>query len=159
MNKTFLTQEIGSIQRPIWRQKLEAPANKEWIKSALDWGEKFGVEERHELANPSGKGLLQKDGKKRTAAEKQRIVEISSIYVIKMFEHALKVPLFPSGNVISQCGHFPSADVFLVKDIDKNCVQILFNGFKLLVDFIRCHAQLTRIGNNEFARTGCGVTD
>ncbi len=88
MNKAFVTQEVGSIQRPIWRQKLEAPVNPAWIKDALAWGEKFGVEERAELANDQGTGLLQKDGTKRSAAEKQRIVDISSIYVIRMLEKA-----------------------------------------------------------------------
>ncbi len=88
MNKVFITQEIGSIQRPIWRQKLNAEKNDVWIKDALTWGEKFGVEERFELANEKGTGLLQKNGIKRTEEEKQRIIDISSIYVIKMFESA-----------------------------------------------------------------------
>ncbi len=86
MNKVFLTQEIGSIQRPIWRQKLDDKADKEWIKDALKWGEKFGVEERTELANPKGTGLLQKDGIKRSEEEKKRIIDIASIYIIRMFE-------------------------------------------------------------------------
>jgi len=47
----FITQEIGSIQRPLWRQKLDAPPNEEWIASALEWGEKLNVEEKNELAN------------------------------------------------------------------------------------------------------------
>lgn len=88
MNKIFLTQEIGSIQRPIWRQKLNAPKNQAWIKDALDWGEKFGVKERFELANKEGTGLLQKDGEERTEEEKKRIIDISSIYVIRMLEKA-----------------------------------------------------------------------
>ncbi|MFH0971056.1 MAG: hypothetical protein V1835_00665 [Candidatus Micrarchaeota archaeon] len=83
MNKIFLTQEIGSIQRPIWRQKLDAPVNKAWIDSAKLWGERLGVEELGELI-----GILRKDGKSRTLHEKQRIIEIASIYVIRMFERA-----------------------------------------------------------------------
>ncbi|HIH16102.1 MAG TPA: hypothetical protein HA252_01720 [Candidatus Diapherotrites archaeon] len=83
MKKAFACQEVGSIQRPIWRQQLEAKANKEWVKSAMDWGEKFNVEERGELRQ-----LLEKDGSKRSAGEKQRIVDIASIYVIRMLEHA-----------------------------------------------------------------------
>ncbi|MBS3067843.1 hypothetical protein J4450_04015 [Candidatus Micrarchaeota archaeon] len=77
----FITQEIGSIQRPLWRQKLDAPPNEEWIASALEWGEKLNVEEKNELAN-----ILRK--KERTSEEKERIIEISSLYVIKMLEHA-----------------------------------------------------------------------
>jgi 5-methyltetrahydropteroyltriglutamate--homocysteine methyltransferase len=84
----FLTQEIGSIQRPIWRQKLNAPANREWIEDALRWGEEFGVEERRELADGSGGGLLEKDGEERTEAEKSRIIDIATIYVIRMLEKA-----------------------------------------------------------------------
>ncbi len=81
MEKMFLTQEIGSIQRPIWRQKLNVAAKKEWIDSALKWGETFEVEERKEL-----KGLLEKTEK--TPEEKQRVIDIATIYVIKMFEKA-----------------------------------------------------------------------
>ncbi len=88
MGKLFMTQEIGSIQRPIWRQQLEAPANGAWIQSALLWGERLCVPERSELANGSSGGLLQKDGKSRTPEEKRRIVEIASLYVIRMFEAA-----------------------------------------------------------------------
>lgn len=88
MKKAFLTQEIGSIQRPIWRQKLGAPADPEWISGALQWGEKFGVSERYELANAQGTGLLQKHGADRAEDEKARIVEIAGIYVIRMFEAA-----------------------------------------------------------------------
>lgn len=87
-NNLFITQEIGSIQRPIWRQNLDAPSNKAWIRSALLWGDRLSVEERDELANQKGTGLLQKDGKKRTEEEKQRIIDIASIYVIRMFEVA-----------------------------------------------------------------------
>src|SRR3989338_1776466 len=83
MKKAFACQEVGSIQRPIWRQQLEAKANKEGVKSAMDWGEKFNVEERGELRQ-----LVEKDGSKRSAGEKQRIVDIASIYVIRMLEHA-----------------------------------------------------------------------
>ncbi|MFH1258001.1 MAG: hypothetical protein V1658_03620, partial [Candidatus Micrarchaeota archaeon] len=86
--KIFMTQEIGSIQRPIWRQKLDAPVNKEWIASAHEWGEKLQVNERIELANKEGTGLLQKDGKKRTPEEKNRIIDIATIYVIRMLETA-----------------------------------------------------------------------
>src|SRR3989344_2649942 len=81
MSKIFTTQEIGSIQRPIWRQKLTAPVNPKWIESAMQWGEKFNVAERSEL-----KTLLEKDGSQRTQTEKQRIIDIASIYVIRMFE-------------------------------------------------------------------------
>lgn len=88
MGKIFITQEIGSIQRPIWRQKLGAPANNAWIKSAMLWGERLNVSERFELANDASTGLLQKDGKRRTPEEKQRILEIASLYVIRMFEVA-----------------------------------------------------------------------
>ncbi len=88
MEKIFITQEIGSIQRPIWRQKLKAEKNQEWIKDALKWGEEFEVKERTELANEKNTGLLQKDGAERTQEEKQRIIDISSIYVIKMLEKA-----------------------------------------------------------------------
>lgn len=77
----FLTQEIGSIQRPIWRQKLDAPANPEWIASAAAWAQRCNVAEGDELA-----ALLKKDGAKRTPEEKQRMVEIASLYVLRMFE-------------------------------------------------------------------------
>lgn len=79
-NRIFLTQEIGSMQRPVWRQKPGAPPSAEWIKSALEWGERLGVEERQEL-----KGLLEKTAS-RTEEERRRIVDIASIYVIRMFE-------------------------------------------------------------------------
>jgi 5-methyltetrahydropteroyltriglutamate--homocysteine methyltransferase len=88
MNKIFLTQEIGSIQRPIWRIKLNADANEKWIRDALDWGEKLNIKERFELANEKGTGLLQKNGSTRTQKEKQRIIDISTIYVIRMLEKA-----------------------------------------------------------------------
>ncbi|MEK6843372.1 MAG: hypothetical protein AABY04_02700 [Candidatus Micrarchaeota archaeon] len=88
MKKMFITQEIGSIQRPVWRQKLNAPANKQWIGSALEWGKKLGVKEAIELANNSGRGLLQKDGEKRTPEEKNRIIDIASLYVIRMLEQS-----------------------------------------------------------------------
>ncbi|MBI5225105.1 hypothetical protein HY989_04515 [Candidatus Micrarchaeota archaeon] len=88
MKKMFITQEIGSIQRPIWRQKLDAPANPQWIDSALEWGSRLGVEEAPELASASGNGLLQKDGKKRTSDEKNRIIDIATLYVIRMLEQS-----------------------------------------------------------------------
>lgn len=86
--KPFVTQEIGSIQRPIWRQKLDAPVNAEWVADALAWGERLDVNERDELANPGKTGLLQKDGATRSPEEKKRIIDIASIYVIRMFEKA-----------------------------------------------------------------------
>ena len=86
MENLFLTQEVGSIQRPIWRQKLNAPAKKEWVDSALNWGERLNIEERFELANDEGTGLLQKP--ERTPEDKQRVIDISTIYVIKMLETA-----------------------------------------------------------------------
>ncbi len=79
----FITQEIGSIQRPIWRQKPSAPANQKWIESAAHWGEALEVNETPELIS-----ILKKDGANRSEDEKQRIVEIASIYVIHMFEKA-----------------------------------------------------------------------
>ena len=88
MKKLFLTQEIGSLQRPIWRQKLDAPASKAWVNDAIVWGERLGVEERFELANPQGKGILQKDGKTRSVEEKRRIIDIASIYAIRLLELA-----------------------------------------------------------------------
>ncbi|MFH1663907.1 MAG: hypothetical protein ABH986_03815 [archaeon] len=88
MQEIFLTQEIGSIQRPIWRQKLNAEKNNAWIKDALFWGEKFGVKEKAELANEKKTGLLQKNGSERTEEEKQRIIDISTIFVVKMLEKA-----------------------------------------------------------------------
>ncbi len=86
--ESFITQEIGSLQRPIWRQKLGAESNNEWNKEALQWGERLGVEESEELINNAGTGLLQKDGKNRTAEERERIIQIASIYAIRMFETA-----------------------------------------------------------------------
>ncbi|MFH1750434.1 MAG: hypothetical protein ABH863_02025 [Candidatus Micrarchaeota archaeon] len=86
--KAFVTQEIGSIQRPAWRQKLDGEVVPEWIAEALLWGERLGVTERDELANPKNTGLLQKSGKYRMQKEKERIVEIASLYVIRMFESA-----------------------------------------------------------------------
>lgn len=77
----FLTQEIGSIQRPVWRQKLDAPANPEWIRGAARWAKRLGVAEGDELQS-----LLKKDGARRSQEEKSRIVEIASIYVLRMFE-------------------------------------------------------------------------
>src|SRR3989338_6282913 len=77
----FLTQEIGSVKRPVWRQKLDAPSNPEWIRSARDWGEKLQVSEMEELTR-----LLQKNGSLRSAQEKDRIVQIASLYVLRMFE-------------------------------------------------------------------------
>ncbi len=77
----FLTQEIGSIQRPLWRQKLNSPANFEWIKWAIEWGDKLGVNEKNELVD-----LLSKDGRLRSQEEKQRMIDLASIYVIRMFE-------------------------------------------------------------------------
>ncbi|MBU2100407.1 hypothetical protein KKB11_04195, partial [Candidatus Micrarchaeota archaeon] len=62
--------------------------NENWIKDALEWGKKFDVNERFELANEKKTGLLQKNGEKRTQEEKQRIIDISSIYVIRMLEKA-----------------------------------------------------------------------
>ncbi|MBI4053304.1 MAG: hypothetical protein HY394_04660 [Candidatus Diapherotrites archaeon] len=85
MAKSFITQEIGSIQRPIWRQELNAKANPAWIKDALSWGQRLGVENEivEELET-----LLSKDGKERSGEEKKRIVDISSIFVIRMQEKA-----------------------------------------------------------------------
>src|SRR3990172_6204165 len=84
--KAFITQEIGSIQRPAWRQKLDAKPLPEWIGEVIFWGERLGVKEKSELANPKKTGLLQKSA--RTPAEKQRIIDIASLYVIRMFESA-----------------------------------------------------------------------
>jgi 5-methyltetrahydropteroyltriglutamate--homocysteine methyltransferase len=81
MKRIFLTQEIGSLQRPAWRQRLDGPAEKAWVGEALAWGERLGVEERQEL-----KALLEKTA--RTEGDKRRIVEISSIYAMRMFETA-----------------------------------------------------------------------
>ncbi len=86
MKPLFLTQEIGSIQRPAWRQKLNDSPHDAWIRDALFWGERLEVPERIELVSPEGKGLLQKDGARRSDPEKERIVAIASLYVLRLFE-------------------------------------------------------------------------
>ncbi len=88
MTRIFQTQEIGSVQRPIWRQKLDAPPSKEWMADAMLWGERLGVEERHELCNSQHSGLLQKEPSKRSPEDKKRIIDIATLYVIRMFEAA-----------------------------------------------------------------------
>jgi 5-methyltetrahydropteroyltriglutamate--homocysteine methyltransferase len=87
MHDLFTTQEIGSLQRPIWRQKLSGPHDRASVASALLWGERLGVDERAELANGMGSGLLQKGGE-LTQAEKGRIIDISTLYAIRMQELA-----------------------------------------------------------------------
>lgn len=87
MEEIFVTQEIGSIQRPLWRQKLSGQPDKGTVSTALLWGERLGVKEASELANRKGIGLLQKKGE-LTDQEKNRIIEISSIYAIRMQEVA-----------------------------------------------------------------------
>jgi 5-methyltetrahydropteroyltriglutamate--homocysteine methyltransferase len=86
MTHLFTTQEIGSLQRPMWRQKLGGPLDKGVVESAMLWGQRLGVKEREELVNSKKTGLLQKGD--LTEKEKQRIIEISSIYAIRMFEVA-----------------------------------------------------------------------
>lgn len=87
MKKMFITQEIGSLQRPLWRQKLGSGVDKPTIESALLWGERLGVEEAVELANGKGTGLLQKR-REPNQEEKDRIIEISTLYAIRMLEAA-----------------------------------------------------------------------
>ncbi len=87
MERLFITQEIGSLQRPLWRQRLGAGLDKATIASAMLWGERLGVKEREELANSKGSGLLQRDGE-LSQEEKDRLIEISAIYAIRMFEVA-----------------------------------------------------------------------
>ena len=87
MKKMFITQEIGSLQRPLWRQKLGSGVDKPTIASALLWGERLGVKEAAELANSRGTGLLQRR-KDLTQGEKDRIIEISTLYAIRMLEVA-----------------------------------------------------------------------
>ncbi len=87
MEKLFVTQEIGSIQRPLWRQKLGVQLDKGVVSSALLWGERLGVREATELVNKSRTGLLQKKAE-LSEPEKNRIIEISSIYAIRMQEVA-----------------------------------------------------------------------
>ncbi len=88
MKKLFITQEIGSLQRPLWRLKLDAPLDSGTVADARLWGERLGVNEVEELVNRSGTGLLQRHAVKRTQREKERIMEIASIYAIRMFETA-----------------------------------------------------------------------
>ncbi len=85
MKKLFTTQEVGSLQRPLWRQKLNAPLQKSDLNEALVWGARFGVEERKELVNDKGTGLLQKK-QPHTEDEKRRIVDIATLYAIRLEE-------------------------------------------------------------------------
>lgn len=88
MEKLFITQEIGSLQRPMWRQRIGSELDQATVESAALWGARLGVKEAGELVNASGTGLLQKPAKKLTDAEKARAIDISSIYAIRMFEAA-----------------------------------------------------------------------
>jgi 5-methyltetrahydropteroyltriglutamate--homocysteine methyltransferase len=88
MEKLFITQEIGSLQRPLWRQKLDGRLEKSAVEEALVWGTRLGVKEVEELVNKSGTGLLQRGEAKRQDTEKRRIIEIASLYAIRMFEVA-----------------------------------------------------------------------
>lgn len=83
----FTTQEIGSVQRPMWRQKLESRPGKQAIAEAVIWGKRLGVSELDELVNSKGTGLLQIK-RAYSDEEKERIVRIASIYVIRMLEIA-----------------------------------------------------------------------
>lgn len=87
MEKLFITQEIGSLQRPLWRQKLGMGLDRATVASAILWGERLNVSEREELANKRGTGLLQR-GEGLSQDEKERIIEIAAIYAIRMFEAA-----------------------------------------------------------------------
>ncbi len=154
MGDIFLTQEIGSIQRPIWRLKLDAPSNDKWIKDADYWGKMFGVDEREELT-----GLLKIDGRKRTPEKKQRIVEISSIYVIRMLEYAGLDRIFngeqPRTEMydtlarmvsgISQAGFVNSFDAnYFKKGIIYDEIRMKKDGIKWFVDeldFVKRHAK------------------
>lgn len=81
MKGLFVTQEIGSIQRPLWRQKLDSIPDAITLKDAQDWGKRLGVNEVDELTK-----LLQK--KRRSESDRKRIIDIASIYVIQMFNTA-----------------------------------------------------------------------
>ena len=87
LDKLFITQEIGSLQRPLWRQKLGLNVDRASVASAVLWGERLGVGESAELVNSNGTGLLQRK-KELTGSEKIRLIEISSIYAIRMLEVA-----------------------------------------------------------------------
>ncbi|MDN5846486.1 MAG: hypothetical protein L0H53_09465 [Candidatus Nitrosocosmicus sp.] len=86
--KLFVTQEIGSLQRPYWLQKFGEHLDKKSIKAATVWGKKFRIDELDELINNSDKGLLQKDPRSITESDKERVKEIASIYAIRMQEYA-----------------------------------------------------------------------
>jgi len=86
--KLFVTQEVGSLQRPYWLQRFGEPLDKKTLNSAVDWGKRFNIEEAEELVNNTGSGLLQKNPRFVTEADKKRVKEIASLYAIRMQEHA-----------------------------------------------------------------------
>ncbi len=88
MKDLFVTQEIESLQRPQWRQKLNAPLGKMEIAEALLWGRRLGIKEVDDLVNQKSTGLLQRKVFPRPDEEKQRIIETASIYAIRIFELA-----------------------------------------------------------------------
>ncbi len=86
--KLFVTQEVGSLQRPYWLQRFGEQLDKKTLDSAVEWGKRLGVDEANELVNDSGHGLLQKSASLITTADKERVKEIASIYAIRMQESA-----------------------------------------------------------------------
>lgn len=146
--KLFMTQEVGSLQRPYWLQRFGEQLDKKTLGSAVEWGKRLGVDEANELVNDSGHGLLQKSPKLITTADKERVKEIASIYAIRMQESAGLDRIFNGEqtrtemysfmanyiNGMSRAGVLNAFDAnYFIKGVIDDNVSILENGIRFFV--------------------------
>lgn len=162
--RLFVTQEVGSLQRPYWLQRFGQPLDKKSLDSAVEWGNRLKVNEVDELVHNSGNGLLQKNASLVTAADKERVKEIVSIYAIRMQEYAGLDRIFNGEqtrtemysflanyvNGMSRVGVLNSFDAnYFIKDIIDGRVSIREDG----IDFFVKELNFTKNQTNREVKT------
>jgi 5-methyltetrahydropteroyltriglutamate--homocysteine methyltransferase len=146
--RLFTTQEVGSLQRPYWLQRFGQQLDRKTLHSAVEWGNRLNVDEVNELVNSSGNGLLQKQPPHITAADKERVKEIASIYAVRMQENAGLDRIFNGEqmrtemysfmanytNGMSRAGVLNAFDAnYFIKGVIDGSISILENGIDFFV--------------------------
>lgn len=146
--RLFTTQEVGSLQRPYWLQRFGQQLDRKTLHSAVQWGNRLSVDEVNELVNSSGNGLLQKQSPLITAADKERVKEIASIYAVRMQENAGLDRIFNGEqmrtemysfmanyiNGMSRAGVLNAFDAnYFIKGVIDGGISILENGIDFFV--------------------------
>lgn len=82
MTERFITHEVGSLAKPVWRVKVGAgkKITEKDIESAISWGEKLGID-YSALVEILAKGIL-------SEGEKNTVHDFAALYAVRLQESA-----------------------------------------------------------------------